>query len=211
MRQSLLTLLLLAFWGLPQWGCKGSTDEIAGLRRQTSDLRRANRDLITTTEMQSRKIGELIEEVTFLRALGEDRLHKLYTVARIEIAELSSGVNSDGELGDDGVTLYVNLFDQDGHKFKAAGDIDLHIYDLSDPDSPQVVADLAFEVDQAKEHWHGRLLTYHYRFECPWEHLQPRGRSVMAKVTFRDYLTGTTLEHTKTIDIVPAPADPSDK
>lgn len=211
MRQRLFTLSLLAFWGLSQWGCNGATDEIAGLRRQATDLKREIRDLITTTETQSKRISELTEEITFLRALGEDRLHKLYTVAKVEIADLSCGVDSDGKLGDDGVTLYLNLFDQDGHKFKAAGDIDIHIYDLSDPGSPQVVADLAFEVDQAKNHWHGRLLTYHYRFECPWEHGRPKGRSVMAKVRFRDYLTGTTLEHTKVIDIVPTPADPTHK
>lgn len=211
MRQRLFTLSLLAFWGLSQWGCKGPTDEIAGLKRQASDLRRENHSLVTTTEEQARKISELTEKVAFLRALGEDRLHKLYTAAKVEIADLSSGVDSDGKLGDDGVTLYVNLFDQDGHKFKAAGDIDIHIYDLSDPASPQIVAALAFDVDQAKAHWHGRLLTYHYHFECPWEHHRPSGRSVTAKVSFRDYLTGTTLEHTKTIDIVPTPADPSDK
>lgn len=211
MRQSLFTLSLLAIWGLSQWGCNGATDEIAGLKRQAGDLRRKNRSLVTTTEAQARRISELTEEVTFLRALGEDRLQKLYTAAKVEIADLSSGVDSDGKLGDDGVVLYVNLFDQDGHKFKAAGDIDIHIYDLSNPASPQILADLAFDVDQAKAHWYGRLLTYHYRFECLWEHLQPRGRSVTAKVRFRDYLTGTTLEHTKTIDIVPAPADPSDK
>lgn len=211
MRQRLFTLSLLAFWGLSQWGCNGATDEIARLQRQAGDLRRENRNLVTTTEEQARKIGELAEEVTFLRALGEDRLHKLYRAAKVEIADLSSGVDSDGKLGHDGVVLYVTLFDQDGHKFKAAGDIDIHIYDLSDPASPQIVADLAFDVDQAKAHWHGRLLTYHYRFECPWEHRRPSGLSVLAKVTFRDYLTGTTLEHTKTIDIVPTPAAPGNK
>ena len=211
MRQSLFTLSLLAFWGLSQWGCNGATDEIARLQRQAGDLRRENRTLVTTTEAQATRIAELTDEVAFLRALGEDRLHKLYTAAKVEIADLSSGVNSDGKLGDDGVTLYVTLFDQDGHKFKAAGDIDIHIYDLSDPASPQIVAALAFDVDQAKAHWHGRLLTYHYRFECPWDHRRPSGRAVMAKVRFRDYLTGTTLEHTKTIDIVPASAEPSDK
>ena len=211
MRQSLFTLSLLAFWGLSQSGCNGSTDDIAALQRQASDLRRENRSLVTTTEEQARKISELTEKVTFLTALGENRLHRLYKTAKVEIADLSSGVDSDGQLGHDGVTLYVNLFDQDGHIFKAAGDIDIHIYDLSNPGSPQIVADLAFDVDQAKAHWHGRLLTYHYRFECPWEHGRPSGRSVTAKVTFRDYLTGTTLEHTKTIDIVPTPADPSDK
>lgn len=211
MRQRLFTLSLLAFWGLSQWGCNGATDEITGLKRQATDLRRVNRSLVITTEEQARKISELIEKVRFLRALGEDRLHKLYRAAKVEIADLSSGVDSDGKLGDDGLVLYVNLFDQDGHKFKAAGDIDIHIYDLSDPAFPQIVAALAFDVDQAKAHWHGRLLTYHYRFECPWGHRRPSGRSVMAKVGFRDYLTGTTLEHTKTIDIVPTPADPSDE
>lgn len=156
-------------------------------------------------EAQDQQIALLNKAMETISKLGERRINKLYFASRWEIDSRSGGADYDDQPGDDGVTLYLNLFDQDGHRFKAAGDIEVWLYDLNDPARPEQIGRSYYDVDQTKELWYGRLLTYHFKVKCPWQERRPSGRKVFVRVNFLDYLTGAALQDSREFEITPPP------
>ena len=183
--------------------CNGSNQaEVARLVEQNTQLREHVRKLEITVSAQDNKIAQLEQAVGSFQQLGDRRIGELYHVSSIEITSLSGGSNFDDEPGDDGVTLYVKLYDQNGHVFKAAGTLAINLYDLSDPDKPNLISHAEYDLEQTKELWFGRLLTYHYRIQCRWQDQnRPKGKRLLAIVTFLDYLSGTALQTQQEIEI----------
>ena len=206
-RTSILPVFALFGWSL--YGCGGPAEQIAELNRQISTLQSTNRKLVANLEAQDKEIEKLNEANRILGELKERRLDKLYSAKEITIDRLSGGLNIDGEIGDEGVVVYASLYDQEGHKFKVAGSIDVFVYDLSNPRAPEPIATYEYDVDQAKALWFGRALTYHYKIECPWQKRPPKGRSVRVSVRFLDYLTGHVLQASADIEVTPPLASSS--
>ncbi len=206
-RISILRVIVLFGWSLA--GCEGPAEQIGDLNRQIATLQSTNRKHVANLEAQDKEIEKLKEANLILGELKERRLDKLFSVKKITIDRLSSGLNIDGEIGDEGVVVYASLYDQEGHKFKAAGAIDAFVYDLSNPRAPQLIANYAYDVDQAKELWFGRMLTYHYKIECLWQEQPPAGRSVRVSVRFLDYLTGSVLQDSADLEVTPPLASPA--
>lgn len=147
---------------------------------------------------------QLAAEVDALSGLGPARLSKLFTVQRLRIDSLTGGADYDGRPGDDGVTVYLAPLDQDGDSIKAAGAIEVFLYDLTQPDQPRpvghCVVDDPAEVSRA---WYGGWMTNHYTIPCAWSpgvHL-PASREVAVRVSFLDWLTGRTLVAAVTVHI----------
>ncbi len=200
-RTSILPVIALLGWSFA--GCAGPAEKIGELNRQIATLQSTNRKLVANLEAQDKEIEELKEANQILGDLKETRLDKLYSAKAIKIDRLSGGLNIDGEIGDEGVIVYASLYDQEGHKFKAAGAIKVFVHDLSNPRAPELIASYEYDVDQTKELWFGRVLTYHYKIECPWQKRPPAGRSVRVSVRFLDYLTGSVLPASADIEVTP--------
>jgi hypothetical protein len=206
-RISNLPLIAICGWSLA--GCGGSAEQIAGLNRQISTLQSTNRKLVANLEAQDKEIEKLNEANRLLGNLKETRLEKLYSATKITIDRLSGGLNIDGEIGDEGIVVYATLFDQEGHKFKAAGALDVFVSDLSNPRDPEQIASYEHDIDQTKALWFGRALTYHYKIECLWQERPPKGRTVHVSVRFLDYLTGRVLQDSAEIEVTPPLASSS--
>ncbi|MCZ6652821.1 MAG: hypothetical protein O7D91_07325 [Planctomycetota bacterium] len=206
-RISILPLIALLGWSLA--GCEGPAEKIGELNRQIATLQSTNRKHVANLEAQDKEIEKLKEAKQILGDLKETRLDKLYSAKTIKIDRLSGGLNIDGVIGDEGLVVYASLYDQEGHKFKAAGAIDVFVYDLSNPRDPQRIATYEYDVDQTKELWFGRMLTYHYKIECLWQQRSPAGRSVRVSVRFLDYLTGNVLQASADLEVTPPLASSS--
>ena len=200
-RISILPVIVLYGWSLA--GCQGPAERIGELNRQIATLQSTNRKHVANLEAQDKEIEKLKEANQILGDLKETRLDKLYSAKTITIDRLSGGLNTDGVIGDEGVVVYASLYDQEGHKFKAAGAIDVFVYDLSNPRDPQRIATYEYDVDQTKELWFARMLTYHYKIECLWQQRPPAGRSVRVSVRFLDYLTGNVLQASADLEVTP--------
>ena len=199
--------LLLAPCAVYLCGCNGPTLAISELQNQVTELQREKRSLTDQVALQDEKLDKLKKAIANLELLGAERLEKLFSVSRVEIDERSGGADYDGQLGDDGITLYLNLYDKQGDRFKAAGEIDVYIHDVDDPAQHTLITEYHFNVDEAAEKWFGRALTYHYKIKCPWEVHRPRGRDVQVGVLFLDYLTGVVHQSHRQVKITPPPTD----
>lgn len=187
-------------------GCAGPAEEISLLKTELADLSSQDRRLRDTVAAQQATIETLQQQNERLIGLGQDRFDRIYRASRIEISRYSGGTDLDGTLGDEGLTIYLKLYDQDGHDFKAAGEIDVHVYDLQNREQPELIAHCHYDESQARELWYGRLMTYHYKLPCLWQARPPTGRQITVTVTFLDTLTGHALRTTKQLEITPAAA-----
>jgi hypothetical protein len=119
---------------------------------------------------------------------------------------MSGGYDTDGKPGDDGIVLYVQPYDEDGHVIKAAGSLRVVILDPLCPPNQNVVAEYLFDVPTTRKMWYGRLMTQHFSIRCPWPTGQiPLHSELTAHVAFFDLLTGRTLTVQKAFKIVLPP------
>lgn len=216
MTRSYTIMLLTASFLVLLPGCQRPIGAVADLNDRIALLEKDKRELLSSVDAQSRKIAMLQEAVDNFAELGDGRINKLYYVDHIEIDRFSDTTDLDGQPGDDGVIIYLKLYDQEGHEFKAAGEINVGIYDAVDGEL-RLIGAYNYDVDEAKKQWHGRLWTYHYKLTCPWKNQQPRSREITVRVDFLDYLTGSPHHDTKEFEVTPpakgdsAPTPPTAK
>ncbi len=192
-----------SLWVAGLLGCDGGTaaERFRQLEQENLQLRdkveKLNEDLASKKAL----IDAQRQQLANLRRLGKDRLDKLYHVAKIEIERLSGGADYDGKPGDDGVTVYLQPLDQDGHVIKAAGNIRIQLFDLANPDGKHLIGEYRLDVDHARKAWHGRFMTNHYTVKCPWRKSPPTHREITIRAEFTDYLTGRTFRAQRVVEI----------
>ncbi|MBN1341169.1 MAG: hypothetical protein JXQ73_00730 [Phycisphaerae bacterium] len=186
-------------------GCDGPTtnERFRQLDLQVQELTdqvaKLNNDLATKNAL----IETQNKQITNLQRLGDKRLEKLYYVTGIQIERLTGGADYDGKPGPDGVTVYLQPLDQDGHVIKAAGDIRIQLFDLANPEGKRLLGEYRLDVDHARQAWHGRLMTQHYTVKCPWPAGPPTHDEITVRAEFTDYLTGKTFRAQKMVKIPP--------
>ena len=141
------------------------------------------------------------KQITTLQGLGNKRLEKLYHVTAVQLDRLTGGDDYDGKPGDDGVTVYLQPVDQDGHVIKAAGGIRIELFDLANPNGQLRIGEYRLDVDHARKAWHGRLMTHHYTIKCPWRIGPPKHDEITVRAEFTDYLTGKTYRGQKLVKV----------
>lgn len=114
---------------------------------------------------------------------------RLFTPASLSFGRLT-GVSADRSV----LRVYVVPLDAQGDTLKAAGGFTVEAFDLARGPNA-LLAQWTFTRDQAAAQWVGKGLLYTYVLECP----LPAGLPAITKpldlrVTFRDELTGRTLD-----------------
>lgn len=149
-------------------------------------------------------------QIQTLEGLGAKRLDLLFHVTSLEVGKYSSGLDVDGRPGDDLIRVYLRPLDAVGDPIKAAGTVTIQFYDLAAPPDKNLFATYEFGIDQVAKSWYGGVLTYHYRFECPWKSGPPPHPDVTVRATFTDYLTGKQFTDQKVIKVnLPPTTQPS--
>ncbi len=165
-------------------------DENARLKREIVEREQQHRDLATTIQN--------------LRKFGPDRpLEDIVRVDRIEIEGLSGGYDDDRDGVDDGVAVYLRLYDQFGGTMRASGMARVKVFDPANAEADNVIAERSWSVKELEEEWMGRWLTSHYALRVPW----PEGRraadhnELTVLASFTDLLTGRTFTEQEPVKV----------
>ncbi len=155
---------------------------------------------------QQKTIENQQNQMAELRGMGPHAWSALVYPEKIELARWSGAYDEDDRTGDDGLLLYIQPIDRDGHVIKAAGELKITLLDLADPAAPMVIASYEFDVPTTRSLWYGRLMTQHFTVRCPWPPAgEPRNDQITAKVAFTDLLTGVTLTTQRVFSIKLSP------
>ena len=169
-------------------------DELVKCRIDNDRLTQENSDL------QQAK-NALDKQVSTLCSLGQEkRLEWLFYPKTVDVGRESAGIDYDGKGSDGGIRVYLNPIDKDGSIIKAAGSAKIEFFDLSLPGDNRIAA-YDFPVASIGKQWESGFITYHYRFDCKWQHGRPEHPDITVVATFVDYLTGKTFTSQKVITV----------
>jgi len=197
--------LLAALAAAGAGGCKPDGRPISATG-QLQQVREDNARLKADVEALEARLRAQEDQIAVLRGLGPKRLEHLFHVKKIELGRYTEPANLDEEPGIDGVRVFLKPIDADGHALKAAGDITIQLFDLAAKPEKTLLATFAFPVAEARKHWYGGFMTYHYRLDCPWKPPSPKPREITIRVVFTDYLTGRKFTAQKVCKYAPPKA-----
>lgn len=177
-------------------GCNTvSGEEYGKIQRELLSTQEQVRVLQGEVAAKEQAMQMMKGQVARLREMKPEELEQLIVPVKIELARLSGGYERDERPGDDGIVVYVQPIDRDGHVVKAAGSLKVTLLDLANAPEQHVIGEYAFDVAQTRGLWSGRLWTSHFTVHCPW----PQGRApahaeITARVEFAELLTGQKLD-----------------
>jgi len=173
-------------------GCAaGPADRLRQCRSDLDNLRQENRQLQKQIIERNKTIAEQLQRIETLQALGSKRLEQLVTVDHIQLQRLTGGYSSTGGVAHDGIVIYLQPIDADGHVIKAAGTARVELFDLANPDGRQMIGRWDFTAKQLRQLWAGRLWTHHYTLRCKFP-TRPAHDQITVRVQFTELLTGKT-------------------
>lgn len=202
----LLVCALMACALVPLFGCeKGQKAETAtgatkiiseemGLKAKVEQLQKENDRLRQENE-------------TLSKLPGDKRAESLYKLDRVDIGRFSGIYNEDTNNANKYLVVYVEPIDRTGDAIKAAGNIEIQLWDLSKPEGQAMVGQWTTEPNDLNTMWFNSLASTGYRFKynLPFDKAQYRpagagkGQELTVRVTFTDYLSGQVFTGQKTI------------
>ena len=188
------TLVLLT--GLPLLGCgssppgNGSSERIIQLQKERLELR----GQIARLEQQTERLQGQVETLV---GLPQD-VEKSY-LSRLKQVKLSKYTGLYDQSGDkvaDTLRVYLKPVDEDGDIVKAAGLVNVQLWNLEDSTRAAKVGQWRVEPPALREMWRASLLTINYRleFELP-PAAMALASSLTVKVEFTEMLSGKVFAH----------------
>lgn len=174
-------------------GCEGiRRSKEAGPSRQ--ELQTRIEQLQAQHDQQEQRADELEMELTRLRGFDAERLEQLVHVGQIQFGRYTRAT-------EEGVTVYVVLYDANHDKIKAGGVMTIELWALGAQPDGQLRGRWRYEPAELEEYWLGGFLTYHYKFELLWQQgKRPNGEAVTIRVRFEELLTGKAFEIQKLVE-----------
>ncbi len=135
---------------------------------------------------------------------GEAGGKPVFEITEVQLLDITSGVDIDGEPGDDGVVIYVRPVDQDGDTLKRAGEIRIKLLDNSGIGQPKLISQVVVnDPEQVRRAWYGKFWTDYFKLTVPFApgaRLVP-GHEIDVHVTFVEFATGRTFSARRAIKI----------
>ncbi len=97
--------------------------------------------------------------------------------------------------------LYVQPYDADGDSIKAAGDLTVRMFDLSNPAGPKLIDQCSWKGEQLRKIWNGMLWTNEFSAYCPFPKDYQPPRRVTVQAEFVDALSGKTFTKQQVFEI----------
>ncbi|MBN2377972.1 MAG: hypothetical protein JXD22_16360 [Sedimentisphaerales bacterium] len=182
-------------------GCGDALRSDDSMRSELSELRSQSEQLQQQNNQQREQIGQLQQQMSQLRGFGADRLEHLVRADKIEFGRFSRAYDDDKDGVDDGLVIYLLVRDQQGDVIKAAGEVEIEVWDLAAGQGQQQLGQWQFEFEKLGEYWLSGALADHYKFTLAWQAgKKPTHANLTVKLVFKDALEGKVFEANKLIE-----------
>jgi hypothetical protein len=190
-------------------GCGGSPNAVnIELRKQNQTLSGTIDDLQRRHNADEATIRGLQARATTVPVLPQDQIDELFTTAGLSFGRLTGGYDPDPNTpGDTMLKVYVVPIDGQGDEIKAAGTIEVELFDPS-LGATNRIGKWDFDLQAAKADWYGHALLYTYVLSCPWQ-TPPTHEKLLARVTFTDQLTHRIFTVDRDVQVELPPSGPA--
>ena len=158
--------------------------QIKSLGEEKTDLKMQVQQL----EVENKELSEQVETLT---AIGtKARIDALERIERIELGKMTGLFDKDKDGVEESLIVYIRTIDGAGDLVKAAGSVEVALWDLDVPANPHL-ADWEVKPDELTKAWTPTLLTNYYRLKFDISGLlDDAKKELTVKVVFTDYVTG---------------------
>jgi len=165
------------------------TEEIKALRQEKSELTGLAERLRTKNE-------QLEKQVQVLSGLPEEaRGENLYPLESVKIGRYTNLYDKDGDGSKEKLIVYIQPIDQQGDVVKAAGAVDVQLWNLNNQADKALLGQWRVEQEELKKLWFGTLITINYRLTFDVAGIvESFAEPLTVKVAFTDYLSGKVFE-----------------
>jgi outer membrane murein-binding lipoprotein Lpp len=181
-------------------GCASHNDK-EPLAIKIEQLTQENTQLQEQIEQFNSENKELKDQIQALSGLPENvRLENLIRVNRIKIGRYTGFFDKDDDGRKEKLIVYIQPIDEQGDVLKAAGTIEVQLWNLNKPDNKALLGQWKAGPDELKKLWFATVITSNYRLTFNVadiiDNLQ---EPLTVRVTFTDYLTGKVFNEQKAI------------
>jgi hypothetical protein len=196
------SLYFLALAALAMAGCQERDREKAECIKQRAELQEQQAQCVRESSSLREQVSRLNGEVESLRGFGKDRLENLVYPVKGELGRFTRGYDTDKDGIDDGVIAYLVLLDRQGDTIKAAGSVEIELWDLAETSDQAKLGTWEYPIRELQKHWLTGVMANHYRFELPWAaDRRPKHNNVTVKLRFVCSLTGDAIEIQKLVEV----------
>lgn len=186
-------LLLLA-------GCGIGTERKSPAELQAEKLEQEKAALTGETQQYQAEIQQLRAQIRALSIL-KDHQSNPYELTTVRLAKISNFFDKNDDGKKEKLVVYVQPIDTEGDIVKAAGTVDVQLWNLNNPSSEALLGEWKVQPAELRKVWFNSFTTTGYRliFDRP-ESVGVFSEPLTIKVTFTDYLTGESFRAQQVIE-----------
>ena len=189
-------LFLIIFTG----GCENGKSKSL-LQEKIDTLTQEKIKLTSQVEQSETENQQLKKQIHVLSGLpSEVKPKEIYDLQRVKITRLTNFYDKDKDGKKEKLIVYLQPLDADGDIIKAAGSVDVQLWDLNKKNGQAMLGDWHTGPDELKKLWFATIITTNYRltFDVA-DKIDSFEEPLTVKVAFTDYLTGKVFEEQKVI------------
>jgi hypothetical protein len=172
-------------------GCRVGSERKNPLELKVRDLQRQKARLAGQLEQREVEIEQLKRQIEALSALPAESRENFYALQAVRITRYTGFYDKDEDGRREKLIVYIQPIDRDGNVLKAAGIVNVQLWDLNNPSAQALLGQWQIGPTELHKLWFDALLSTSYRltFDAPVT-VETLAEPLTVKITFTDYLTG---------------------
>jgi len=181
-------------------GC-ANPNEKESIAAQIEQLTQERSELQKQIEQSEEENEQLKQQVQVLSGLPENvKLENLNRLENIKIGRHTGFFDKDDDGKKEKLIVYLQPTDEQGDALKAAGTVEVQLWDLNKTNGQAMLGQWKVEPDELKKLWFETLVSIYYRLTFDVASIvKSLDKPLIVKVTFTDYLTGKVFNEQKAI------------
>ncbi|MFC1634790.1 hypothetical protein ACFL5Z_08105 [Planctomycetota bacterium] len=182
-------------------GCQKSNQSDEPLLMKIEQLTQEKTQLQDDLTRSNSKNEQLKKQVQVLSGLPENvKPDNLYRLQRVKIHRYTNLLDEDKDGKMEKLAVYVQPIDERGDIIKAAGSVNVQLWDLNQTKGEALLGQWSVEAEELKKRWVSFLVTnYRLTFELA-EQYERFEKPLTVKVIFTDYLSGKVFNEQRVIE-----------
>jgi len=179
-------------------GCKTANLRVA-IASEVSELKQQNRQCEDKLKKSQTQVEQLKKQMAVLSEQKSGlKLESIYNLQSLKITRYTGFYENEAGKKER-LIVYIQPIDDDGDVIKAAGSVDVELWNLNEAEKP-LLAQWHIEPTELKKMWVATLITINYRlpFDVGDKIAGTKG-DLTVKVTFNDYIFGKVFTEQFTI------------
>ena len=181
-------------------GC-GGTDKAVPLQNKIQSLTDEKAQLQKQMERTKAENEQLKKQNKVLSGLPDTvKGQNLSNIQEVKISKLTNLYDKDKDGKKEMLIVYIQPIDRDGDVIKAAGEVDVELWDLNNEPENAKLGDWQVKPQELKKLWFAAVMGTNYRLTFDiGDKVADATEPLTVKVAFTDYLTGKVFKEQKVI------------